>query len=169
MGPAIRFDKTLTRYIQSLPPWIRPLMLFSTFAGNILPILMTLILIYLFGNFNLRIVVVFIGVSIFINTALKQFIHRPRPDTIYVSLMRFKTHSFPSGHAFGTITTYGLTALIAFSYFSQPFNIIVPTLLYLLIASVGVSRVYLGAHYPTDVIGGWVLGLICLAIATNLA
>jgi undecaprenyl-diphosphatase len=169
MHPIVRFDKSVTRYIQNIPLWVRPVMLVATFTGNIFPILITLCFIYLFGGFNLRIAVVFIGVAILINTALKQFIHRPRPDTIYVSLMRFKTHSFPSGHAFGTITTYGLTALIAFTYLSEPLNFIVPIVLYLLIATVGVSRVYLGAHYPTDVIGGWFLGLVCLAVATNLA
>jgi undecaprenyl-diphosphatase len=169
MDAVVRFDKKVTQVIQGFPSWVRPVMVLSTFSGNIFPIFVTLCLLYLFGSVNSRIAVVFIGLAILLNTALKQFIHRPRPDTLYVSLMRFKTHSFPSGHAFGTMTTYGLVALLAFSNLSQPLNILAPILLYLLIVLVGLSRVYLGAHYPTDVIGGWILGLVCLEVATMLA
>jgi undecaprenyl-diphosphatase len=169
MDLIVRFDNKFTSLIQELPPWIKPTMLFATFTGNIFPILSALCLCYLLGSTNNRIAVIFLALTILLNTALKQFIHRPRPDTLYVSLMRFKTHSFPSGHAFGTLTTYGFIAFLSLNNLAQPLNILVPILLGILMLLVGTSRVYLGAHYPTDVIGGWILGLACLLAAITIS
>jgi undecaprenyl-diphosphatase len=162
MNNIVRFDTKITNHIRSLPRWVKPLMQAATFTGNIFPVFMALLICYLFGSVNTRLAIAFIGVATLLNAALKQFIHRPRPDTLYVSRMRFKTQSFPSGHAFGTVTTYGFIAYLSAAHLSQPLTIIIQLLLCLLIFLVGVSRVYLGAHYPTDVIGGWILGLICL-------
>lgn len=89
---------------------------------------------------------------------IKEFVHRTRPDTVYVTAMKFKSFSFPSAHALGSMLMFGIIAYLAYQHLSAPWNMIVPALLGLLIFLIGVSRVYLGAHYPTDVIGGWLLG-----------
>jgi undecaprenyl-diphosphatase len=169
MNTIVRFDKFVTGRLQNFPKWIRPIMIAATLTGNFVPIFTALLACYLFGSVNSRIAIAFLALAILLNTALKQFIHRPRPDTLYVSLMRFKTHSFPSGHAFGTITTYGFVAYLSATHLLLPINILVPLLLGMLIVLVGASRVYLGAHYPTDVIGGWILGILCLTGAILLS
>ena len=139
-----------------------------TLIGNTLPVFTALFIGYIVAGDRLEKVFIFIGFSILINSALKQFIHRPRPDTIYVSKMRFKTHSFPSGHAFGTILAYGFLTYLLVTHLNNPLGYLLGGLIYILIVLVGISRVYLGAHYPTDVIGGWIFGLACLFLATSL-
>lgn len=93
---------------------------------------------------------------------LKEFIHRTRPDTVYVTTMKFKSYSFPSAHAFGSVVIYGLLAYLAYQNLPAPWNIIIPAVLLPIVIAIGISRVYLGAHYPTDVIGGWLLGAAAL-------
>jgi undecaprenyl-diphosphatase len=159
------FDKTLTTKIQNLPTEIKPTMNAATLCGNTLPVFIILSLQFILASPSTKIAIIFIATVIILNVALKQFIHRPRPETIYVSLMRFKTHSFPSGHAFGSITAYGFLAYQTIQYLLIPWNVAAVIFIASLIAIIGLSRVYLGAHYPTDVVGGWLLGAICLSVA----
>lgn len=99
-----------------------------------------------------------------LNLGLKQFLHRTRPDTMYVSMMRFKSYSFPSGHSFGAAVIYGLLGYLAYSYFSYPFNLMSVTAVLLLVLLIGLSRIYLGAHYASDVVAGWALGILSLIL-----
>ncbi len=88
---------------------------------------------------------------------IKFFTRRQRPDTIYVRKMRFDHFSFPSGHAYTSFLVYGYLAYLTGGW-----------LAYLLAAGlifiIGLSRVSLGAHFPSDVLGGWLLGAIALAV-----
>jgi undecaprenyl-diphosphatase len=168
MDAIVRFDKGVTRKIQQLPSWVRPYMFAVTFFGNGLPVFIILGTIFLAAQANTKMAILFIAITIIINTGLKQFIHRPRPDTLYVSLMRFKTHSFPSGHAFGSMTAYGYVCYLTLVNCPMPWSIIAAAILGALILLIGMSRIYLGAHYPTDVIGGWLLGLVCLSLSIKI-
>lgn len=103
-----------------------------------------------------------------INTVLKLMMHRNRPHGLIIKNLGVKSYSFPSGHAFGTLIFYGQFAILDMRYLTHPVNIIIASLLWAIIFLIGLSRVYLGAHYPSDVMGGWLLGGISLAII-NLA
>jgi undecaprenyl-diphosphatase len=103
-----------------------------------------------------------------INTLLKITLHRARPDTLYAHDMRIKSYSFPSGHAFGSMFFYGLLAYLAFSYLPHPWNVIVGVALVFLIFLIGISRVYLGAHFPSDVVAGWLFGFVCLVLVIKI-
>ena len=99
---------------------------------------------------------------------LKAFIARPRPelslhhDWVYAS-------SFPSGHALMTPVVYlTLAAVIAHGERSRSLRDTVTLCAGGLIVAVGVSRVYLGVHWPTDVLAGWALG-IAIALAASVA
>jgi len=95
---------------------------------------------------------------------LKLAVHRPRPE-VFFGLAPAETYSFPSGHTFGSAIFYGLLAAILMSFANSGRKrasiAIVAVLLVLLI---GLSRVYLGYHYPSDVLGGWASASASLAL-----
>jgi len=108
----------------------------------------------------------------FLNDALKQLFQRPRPD-IVPHLREVMSLSFPSGHAMNSAAVYltlgALTMRIAERRLTKFYCMAVAVLATVL---VGASRVYLGVHYPTDVIAGWLIGcswaLLCWIVERSL-
>lgn len=103
----------------------------------------------------------------------KGFFARPRPDLVsheaYVH-----TASFPSGHSMMAAVTYlTLAVMLARATPSRRLKAYYVVLAALLTVAVGVSRVYLGVHWPSDVLAGWMIGaawaLLCYAVADRLA
>jgi undecaprenyl-diphosphatase len=110
--------------------------------------------------------------GIFLNNLLKLAFARPRPD-IVAPVTRVFTLSFPSSHAaLSAITYLTIGALLAHRQSSAALRLYFMVLAALLTALIGMSRVYLGVHYPTDVLGGWCIGaawaLACWALASRL-
>ena len=116
------------------------------------------------SSFRLAMAGGMVFITMAFSTILKLALHRERPLTDYVLHMMSATFSFPSGHAAGSTVAYGLLAYLAWMYLPQPWNIILLIFFILLVISIGLSRVYLGAHYPSDVIAGWLVGLAGVAI-----
>ena len=81
---------------------------------------------------------------------------RHRPETLYAENMRLKTYSFPSGHAYVSALVFGFLAITAITWLT--YGMLLAVVLIFLAFLVGVSRVYLGAHFPSDVIAGWTMG-----------
>jgi undecaprenyl-diphosphatase len=106
--------------------------------------------------------------AILFNSLLKVFLHRPRPDIIEITYKKFNGYSFPSGHTFGSTMVYGLFAYAITGLLSSPWDYLVAGILVLLILLVGISRVYLGAHFPSDVVAGWLLGLAAIAVVLEV-
>lgn len=107
-----------------------------------------------------------------ISTALKNLIERPRPD-FAAAVAQTQTYSFPSGHAFLSAVVYlTIGALLARVQRRIEVQIYILSIAVALTLLVGSSRVYLGVHWPTDVIAGWCAGaawsLICWSIAAWL-
>jgi undecaprenyl-diphosphatase len=96
--------------------------------------------------------------GIALNDLLKVVFARPRPDLVYQAVRVF-TSSFPSGHAELSATTYlTIAALLAQNHSSFKIGLYFIALAALLTILIGISRIYLGVHYPTDVLGGWCIG-----------
>jgi undecaprenyl-diphosphatase len=98
-----------------------------------------------------------VGGSLLTNL-LKGTFDRPRPDVVPHAVRVF-TSSFPSGHAALSAVTYlSLGALLASEHSSYGIKTYFLSLALLLTIAVGLSRIYLGVHYPTDVLAGWCAG-----------
>lgn len=101
------------------------------------------------------------------NIILKAIINRPRPYGN--SLVKVNFNSFPSGHAMSAITFYGLMIYLIFKFIkNSPLKILLSSICILMILLIGMSRIYLGVHYPTDVIAGYMAGLVILTLSIGL-
>ena len=98
-----------------------------------------------------------------LDTLLKHIIHRPRP--IYAAdIMHDYSFSFPSGHAMGSLVGYGMLAyvIVAFWVKNWILRALVVLGLCVLVVAIGISRLYLGVHYFSDVVGGYAAGILWL-------
>jgi undecaprenyl-diphosphatase len=97
----------------------------------------------------------FVG-SALLNLGSKQFFQRDRPS-LWESIAPESTFSFPSGHAMGSMTLAVTVALLAWNTrWRWPVLVLAPGFSVL----VSVSRVYLGVHYPSDILAGWCAALV---------
>ena len=98
---------------------------------------------------------------------LKNLFHRARPESFLV--VQETGFSFPSGHALATMCFYGMVAfLIMRNIDSWRGRLTVMTLAVIMSVAVGISRIYLGVHYPTDVVAGYAAGSMWLAFCISL-
>ncbi|RKH33646.1 phosphatase PAP2 family protein [Corallococcus sicarius] len=104
-----------------------------------------------------------------LNSVLKSLFNRPRPSVV-PHLTETMSTSFPSGHAMLSAITYlTLGALTAQFAEHRRVKVYLLSVAILLSVLVGCTRVYLGVHYPTDVLGGWVAGLAWALFVTVAA
>ena len=126
-------------------------------------------LLWRFGQLRSAwLVAIAVGGGILINQLLKFWFQRPRPELWPITGARLTTFSFPSGHSTASLCYFGILAWLAWQYFKKPlvrWSCVV--LAALIILLVGISRVYLGAHYPTDVLAGYLSGGVWLIAVLN--
>ena len=173
MNPLIRFDRRVTFWLQSWPSVLHPYMLAITLLGSLgCVVLVSLVIaVVAYSKHYLRLSLAFVAIlpSEALNALLKVLFNRMRPHTQFAQNMLIHTKSFPSGHAFGSFVLYGLLAYLCFTRLPHNWQWVATITLASLIVLIGISRVYLGAHYFFDVIGGWVLGAVILTIIIRVA
>lgn len=161
--PIERFDRWATHLIGRLPRRLhRP---FDVLGRVTLPSMWALALaIYCILTYNGALLTPGIVTLLVLPLAtLSKFLFaRKRPPTMYADNMRIKSYSFPSSHAYAAALGSGFFAVSFWGGLAS----IVSALFVALAITVGVSRVHLGAHYPSDVIGGWLLGAIATIVIT---
>ena len=104
----------------------------------------------------------------FFTDLVKDYVARPRPPG--ADLIPTAGFSFPSGHALNSTTTYGLLALVVWrSGLPRPVRLAVVVVVGLTLPFlIGLSRVGLDVHHPSDVLGGWLAGIAFVALAATL-
>jgi undecaprenyl-diphosphatase len=113
--------------------------------------------------------VVSVASGFLMNTAFKSAFDRPRPDLV-PHLSHVYTASFPSGHSMHAAVTYfTLAALLARMHRQRRVKLYALGIAAFLTVGVGISRVYMGVHWPTDVVAGWAAGatwaIVCWLLA----
>lgn len=164
-----RFDESITAWVAAtFGQSARPFFEFMTMLGDPLSVALVTVGVIASGiyasNVRLALSGVVIPVTVLVGAILKMTFERARPLTEYAMNMKLQTFSFPSGHSSGSMIAYGLLAYIAYVKLPAPWNYVATALLAVVPILVGISRVYLGAHFPSDVIAGWLLGLAALCV-----
>jgi undecaprenyl-diphosphatase len=170
----IRIDEWLIQHVQRmestvLTDWME---LFS-FIGSgrvvwILGILVIILLLLLKHHHEIIILIVTVCGSALLNRQLKLLFERARP-TIHPIIVE-AGYSFPSGHSMNAFTFYGIVTLLLWRYLPSHVG---RTILFLfslfMILTIGLSRVYLGVHYPSDVIGAYLASCTWLIVVIFVA
>ena len=170
-GDATKFDQTMLLLFRNAsdvsdpigPPWMEEMARDITALGSyaVLSVVFCAVVIYLLMARQRAAalwVAAAVGGGVLLSNLLKFTFERPRPDLVPHAVRVFTT-SFPSGHAtLSAITYLTLGALLAGLHDSSHFKLYFISLAILLTVAVGISRIYLGVHYPTDVLAGWCIG-----------
>jgi undecaprenyl-diphosphatase len=167
----IQFDHTVISIIQSFEtPAFTTIMKFFTFIGatKIVWLLFIVVSLFLYVKLQHRTELllysaVVLGTPI-LNRLLKLSFQRARPELH--RLIEIGGYSFPSGHAMNAFSAYAILAFLLWRHIPTKIG---RTLLILfsivMIASIGVSRIYLGVHYPSDIIAGYMASGFWMALA----
>lgn len=169
------FDYYVNTFVHSFrSAGLTILMTFITNLGSIYAyiLIIPLIMIVLYvngGRWKIPLQSAIVLLSTFLlNVALKWVISRPRPFEDQ-RLVEASFYSYPSGHSMSAAGFYGFLIYLVMKYVKNLWlKITLIAFLCLLILSIGTSRIYLGVHYPTDVLAGFIAGafwlLVCIMV-----
>lgn len=160
------YDTAITEYIISYrSPTLTSYFKFVTHVGDIYGYLTVLVifliislLVYKRWKYVLQATLV-LALSTVSNMILKRFVDRARPGIEH--LVSVETLSYPSGHAMSAMAFYGFLIFLLYKFkINNMIKFLLIFVLTLLILSIGISRVYLGVHFPSDIAGGFIAGFI---------
>ena len=136
----------------------------TNFGGAIFLIILTILLLVVLKNkkVGLSICINLVVVTI-LNQLLKRLLQRPRPTEFRI--IEETGYSFPSGHSMVSMAFYGYLIYLIYRFVKNKYlKWISIVLLSLLICLIGISRIYLGVHYTSDVLGGFLISISYLVI-----
>lgn len=113
-------------------------------------------------------VAVSVGATQIVVYGIKALVARGRPPASS-AFVDAAGYAFPSAHAASGVALYGLLALLTLRRLNGRVQVAAGALALVAVGSIGVTRVYLGAHYPSDVLAGWLVGAVVAAGAWSLA
>jgi len=170
-GEALAFDKAILLALRTPgdtadpigPPWLESVLRDVTALGS--TVVLTIITLAMAGFLFVTkrttlslLLLLSVSLGMVLSNTLKLLLARPRPELV-AHIVQVHTLSFPSGHALLSAVTYlTIGALFARDHPSIRVKAYIVSIAVLLSLLVGISRVYLGVHYPTDVLAGWAVG-----------
>ncbi|MCM3163822.1 phosphatase PAP2 family protein [Metabacillus litoralis] len=167
-------DVSVTLFFEKLRlPFLTDVFLVITELGSLKFYLPLCLVIGLYFLFKRKIVgVIFLFVTLYsvrqLNYQLKEVFSRERPsfDAVYEA----SHYSFPSGHAMNSTAIYGFICFLLVFYIIKEHKkrMTAAVMTAVLVFLIGVSRMYLGVHYLTDVLAGWSVGFIWLVILSTI-
>jgi undecaprenyl-diphosphatase len=167
----VQFDSAIISFVQGFEsPGLTTIMKLFSIIGDTPAVIVLSLVVLLFLYFVLKhrtelilFVAAIVGSAI-LNLILKYFFQRARPDIH--RLVEIAGYSFPSGHAMNACTVYTITSFLLWHNISTRTG---RTILIIISASmiltIGLSRIYLGVHYPSDIIGGYFASGFWITIA----
>ncbi|MDQ0882590.1 phosphatase PAP2 family protein [Peribacillus sp. V2I11] len=167
----LKFDEEVISLVQGWEsPLLTDIMKFFTYIGStgFLIILSLVILFFLYRVLKHRLeLVLFTAVMVgspLLNLMVKLFFQRARPDLH--RLIEIGGYSFPSGHAMNAFSLYGILTFLLWRHITAMWaRILLILFSMMMILSIGISRIYLGVHYPSDIIAGYLAGGCWIAIS----
>jgi membrane-associated phospholipid phosphatase len=168
-GETEAFDHAVRNFVHEFAtPVLTSVVKIVSFTGKAavltgLGTIVAAVLAYLRFWRDIALLLITMGGEIVLELMLKASYQRARPDTFF-DLPAPESYSFPSGHALGSLCFYGIAAYIISRRVSSPrTKAAIALAAAAWVSAVGFSRVYLGVHYPSDVLGGYFVGIIWLA------
>ena len=145
--------------------FVTPIAKFITnFGGAIFLSIATVMLFLLIKNKKIGLSIISnIVIITILNQLLKRILQRPRPTEFRI--VEETGYSFPSGHSMVSMAFYGYLIYLIYRYIKNKYvKWTLITILSILICLIGISRIYLGVHYTSDVLGGFLLSISYLVI-----
>ncbi|OQX07433.1 MAG: hypothetical protein BWK73_28115 [Thiothrix lacustris] len=167
-GVMVQFDHAFSQSVQVLRTvWTDALMLVATLLGDavvVVAIVMAVLLVLAAGRrwYLLSGVAVVLGAALLFVILMKGLMQVLRPVIGLYS--GADAYAFPSGHATMSLTLLGLLAWFVVRGYARWGRVMLASLLGLMAVLVAFSRIYLGAHWPSDVLAGWLFGIGLLAV-----
>lgn len=160
------YDTAITDYVISYrSPGLTSYFIFVTHVGDFYGYLIVLVIFLILSLLVIKRwkyvvqATLVLALATASNMMLKRFIDRARPGIEH--LVSVKTLSYPSGHAMSAMAFYGFLIYLMYTFkIHKVVKFFLILILSMLILSIGISRIYLGVHFPSDVAGGFIAGLI---------
>lgn len=172
-GETIGFDETIRGAIHSIStPALTQFFSIITFLGSqacVLGLSAIAAIVMLAKRQRRRamlIAVTMAGAELWLSI-LKNAFHRPRPEPFFGAHLP-PSYSFPSGHALLSCCCYAVLAALGSAYCRGSAGWLIRLCAALLIFAIGVSRIYLGVHYPSDVIAGYLVAIVWMAALVTM-
>lgn len=168
--PASLLDIAVSREVQEQVTLLPVMRVISVFGTPLVGGLMVIGIAALFAVFSYRREALFTLLTLIAvgcNVPLKLAVNRPRPSESVVQVFeKHSTPSFPSGHVVFYTIFFGFLAIAIWHVrnLADPLKATISTVCLLLVILVSLSRVFLGAHWVTDVIGGYIFGSLLLGV-----
>lgn len=173
-GPVVRVDLTFTQHVAAnRSPWLNAFMRGVAEVHRTVPVLAAAALLAAWRTWRrdargTRLLLV-VPAGMLLNLGLKHLFQRARP-VLDEPLVNLATYSFPSAHAVASSVLYGAACALVFMHArSRAVRGLAATGAVAMVLLVAASRVYLGAHYLSDVIAGVALGTACVLVAFRLS